>query len=130
MDEAVAAQQSARVAATFNRVADEYEAVGVPWFVPIAEQLVSLLSPVDGERALDIGTGRGAALWPLVDAVGPRGQVTGFDLAERMVDETRADAQARGATNVDLAVANAMNPALPAGSFDLIASSLVLFFLP
>lgn len=130
MDEAVAAQQSARVAATFNRVADEYEAVGVPWFVPIAEQLVSLLSPVDGERALDIGTGRGAALWPLVDAVGPRGHVTGIDLAERMVDATRADAQARGATNVDLAVANAMNPALPAGSFDLIAASLVLFFLP
>jgi ubiquinone/menaquinone biosynthesis C-methylase UbiE/cold shock CspA family protein len=130
MNEEDAAQRSSRVAAIFNRVADDYDAVGVPWFQPIAESLVALLAPTTGERALDIGTGRGAALWPLVEAVGPSGHVTGIDLAERMIGATRADAQARGALTVDLAVGDAMNPDLPDASFDLIASSLVLFFLP
>lgn len=130
MDEAEAAQRSARVAAIFNRVADDYDAVGVPWFQPIAEPLIGLLAPTAGEHALDIGTGRGAALWPLVEAVGPSGHVTGIDLAERMIGATRADAHARGALNVDLAVDNAMTLDLPPETFDLIASSLVLFFLP
>ena len=57
MDPNAAAQRSARVAAVFDRVADTYDAVGVPWFTPIAERLVAEMAPAPGERALDIGTG-------------------------------------------------------------------------
>jgi ubiquinone/menaquinone biosynthesis C-methylase UbiE len=73
MDPKEAAQRSARVAAVFDRVADTYDAVGIPWFTPIAERLVAELVPAPGERALDIGTGRGAALWALAEAVGATG---------------------------------------------------------
>jgi ubiquinone/menaquinone biosynthesis C-methylase UbiE len=123
-------QHSARVAALFNRVSDTYDAVGVPWFVPIAERLVAEVAPRPGERALDLGTGRGAALWPLAAAVGPSGRVTGVDLAEKMIDATRLDAAARGIDTVTLVVDDASDPDLPEETFDLAVASLVLFFLP
>jgi ubiquinone/menaquinone biosynthesis C-methylase UbiE len=130
MDSPEVNQHSARVAALFNRVADTYDAVGVPWFVPIAERLLAEVDPQPGERALDLGTGRGAALWPLVDAVGPTGHVTGVDLAERMIEATRLDAAERGIDTVTLVVDDASSPALPEAAFDLAVASLVLFFLP
>jgi ubiquinone/menaquinone biosynthesis C-methylase UbiE len=130
MDPNEAAQRSARVAAVFDRVADTYDAVGVPWFAPIAEGLVAEMCPTPGERALDIGTGRGAALWPLAHAVGATGHVTGLDLADRMVTATRLEAAERGLTTVDLLTADAGTPELPEASFDLAVASLVLFFLP
>jgi SAM-dependent methyltransferase len=130
MDPKEAAQRSARVAAVFDRVADTYDAVGIPWFTPIAERLVAELVPAPGERALDIGTGRGAALWALAEAVGATGHVTGLDLAEAMVAATRREAAERGLTTVSLVVADAAAPDLPDASFDLAVASLVLFFLP
>lgn len=130
MDPNEAALRSARVAAVFDRVADTYDAVGVPWFTPIAERLVAEMAPAPGERALDIGTGRGAALWALADAVGATGHVTGLDLAAAMVAATRREAAERGLTTVSLVVADAAAPDLPEASFDLAVASLVLFFLP
>lgn len=130
MDSPAVNQHSARVAALFNRVADTYDAVGVPWFVPIAERLVAEVAPQPGERALDLGTGRGAALWPLVDAVGATGHVTGVDLAERMIEATLLDVAERGIDTVTLVVDDASGPALPEAAFDLAVASLVLFFLP
>lgn len=118
------------MAGVFDRAAPTYDAVGVPWFTPIAEGLVAALAPEAGQRALDIGCGRGAALWSLAAAVGAEGSVTGIDLAPAMIELTRADATARGLANVDLQVMDAVSPDLPAGSYDLVASSLVLFFLP
>jgi ubiquinone/menaquinone biosynthesis C-methylase UbiE len=122
--------QSLRVAAVFDRSAATYEAVDVAWFDPIAAGLVRELAPRPGEHALDIGCGRGAALLPIARAVGPDGHVTGFDLAEQMVALTQADVDAEGLTNVDLLVRDASDPGLPQGAYDLIACSLVAFFLP
>ena len=130
MDPREAARRSAQVAAVFNTVSDTYDAVGVPWFEPIAQGLVAEVAPAPGERAVDLGTGRGAALWPLAHAVGATGHVTGLDLAAQMIAATRADALERGLTTVDLVVADAASPELPDAGFDLAVASLVLFFLP
>jgi len=130
MEPLEAAQRSAQVAAVFDKVADTYDAVGVPWFEPIAEGLVAEVAPAPGERVVDLGTGRGAALWPLAHAVGATGHVTGLDLAAQMIAATRADVLARGLTTVDLVVADASSPELPDAGFDLAVASLVLFFLP
>lgn len=120
--------QPGGVAGVFDRVADTYDAVGVEWFRPIARGLVDELRPTAGERVLDVGCGRGAALFPLAEAVGPSGQVLGIDLAPRMVAATAADA--RDLPQVEVRVADATAPGLPASSYDVVASSLVLFFLP
>jgi ubiquinone/menaquinone biosynthesis C-methylase UbiE len=124
------ATRSRMVAALFDRVAQTYDSVGVPWFTPIAEGLVRELNPSPGEEVLDLGSGRGAALFPLAEAVGPTGHVIGVDLAEGMVAALRSDVAARGLSNVDVRRLDAAAPDLGGRTFDLLASSLVLFFLP
>lgn len=119
-----------RMAALFDSVADTYDAVGVDLFQPVADGLVRALEPQPGERALDVGCGRGAVLVRLAEAVTSTGAVTGIDLSPRMVETTSADVAQAGLTWVDVGVGDAMDPALPASSFDLVTSSLVLFFLP
>ena len=123
-------ERSQMLAGIFSQAAATYDSVGVPWFRPIAERLVRELAPTSGERALDIGSGRGAALFPLAEAVGPTGHVTGIDLADGMVAALMADVQARNLSNVDVLVQDAAHPRFRPASFDVIASSLVLFFLP
>lgn len=121
---------SARVAALFDRVAPQYESVGVPWFVPIAERLVRAVGPQDGERVVDLGCGRGAALVPLATAVGPAGRVVGADLSPRMVELAAARVAELGLSTVDLHVMDVSAPDLPAGEADVVVASLVVFFLP
>ena len=116
------------IAGVFDRAADTYDEVGVPWFGPIAQGLVEELAVQPGERVLDIGCGRGAALIPLALAAGPDGSVLGIDLAPRMVELTAQDV--RDLPQVEVRVADATAPGLPPASYDVISSALVLFFLP
>lgn len=118
----------AGIAGVFDRAADTYDAVDVAWFQPIANGLVDELAVQPGERVLDVGCGRGAALVPLARAVGPTGTALGIDLSPRMVQRTAQDLV--GMPQVQVWVADACAPDLPASSFDVVASSLVLFFLP
>jgi ubiquinone/menaquinone biosynthesis C-methylase UbiE len=118
------------VGGLFDRLADTYDEVGVPWFGPIAQGLVTALDPRPGERALDVGCGKGAALLPLARAVGPGGDVVGIDVSPRMVEAASLAVRRAGLTNTDVHVADATAPGLEAVGFDVIASSLMLFFLP
>lgn len=115
------------LAAVFDRAADTYDQVGVEMFGPIAERLVTALAPRPGERAADLGCGRGAALVRLGRATGEK--VVGVDLAPAMVGQARAQAAAAG-IEAEVRVGDAQDPGLPAASFDVVASSLVIFFLP
>jgi ubiquinone/menaquinone biosynthesis C-methylase UbiE len=119
--------EPAGIAGVFDRAAHTYDAVDVEWFGPIARGLVAELAPAPGQNVLDIGCGRGAALFPLAEAVGPAGHALGIDLSPRMIAETAKEAAAF--PQVELRVADAAYPGLPPSSYDRIASSLVLFFL-
>ncbi len=115
-------------AGVFHRVADTYDAVGVPWFGPIAAHLVAELDVRPGERVLDVGCGRGAVLTRVAEAVGPEGYALGIDLAPRMVELTARDLA--DLPHVEVRLGDASAPDLPPRSFDVVAASLVLFFLP
>ncbi len=119
----------ARVRAIFDTVADDYDQSGVPFFAPAAQGLVDALDPQPGERGLDIGCGRGAVTSLLARAVLPSGSLDAVDLSPAMVEHTRSLMAAEGLA-VRTAVMDAGDPDLPAASYDVIASSLVLFFLP
>jgi SAM-dependent methyltransferase len=119
-----------RMAELFDSVADTYDAVGVDLFQPVAAGLVEALDPQPGERALDVGCGRGAVLVRLAEAVTSSGAVLGIDLSPRMVEATAADVARAGLSHVEVVVGDAVAPAVEPGSFDLVSSSLVLFFLP
>ncbi len=127
-------EQRQRIKSLFDAVADSYDQVGVDFFAPIANGLVDALAPEPGERALDIGCGRGAALLPLARLVGPNGWALGGDISPNMVTEARRLASAEGLNHVDVIELDAQEPELPdefgTADFDLISSSLVLFFLP
>lgn len=119
--------ETGRIRDLFDAAADSYDHVGVDMFVPIAQGLVDAVEPRTGERVLDIGCGRGAALYPVAAAVGP-GCAVGIDLSPRMVELAAAGAADRG-LDVDVRVGDAADPSGDLGSFDAIVSSLVLFFL-
>jgi SAM-dependent methyltransferase len=118
------------VAAIFDRVADSYENVGIPWFAPIAQGLVDLVAPRPGERAVDVGCGRGAVLFPVARAVGAAGHVVGVDLSARMIELTGREVAALGLATVELHVMDAGALELPPAQADIVTASLVLFFLP
>lgn len=119
-----------RVARLFDALSATYDNVGVDFFQPIAAGLVDELDPRAGERWLDIGCGRGAALLRAATAVGPDGCAVGIDISSGMVEEARRLAAAAGHTNVMVAQGDASDPSPVGDSFDVACSSLVLFFLP
>ncbi len=119
------ADHSARVAQLFDSVAAVYDGTGVDFFAPIARGLLELVPPQPGERWLDLGCGRGAVALPAAEA---GAAVTARDISPAMVADLRATALSRGLP-MDVEVDDAQAPDLPAESFDVIASSAVLFFL-
>jgi len=118
------------VAQVFDILADVYDQTGVEFFGPVGEQLVSLLEPRAGERCLDVGSGRGAATLPLARAVGPSGSVEALDISPAMVAQTQALVADAGLHNVTVEVGDAADLSSRSSDFDVVASSLVLFFLP
>lgn len=117
-------------ATMFDGLADSYDQSGVPFFATIADGLVQRLQPAEGERVLDVGAGRGAATFPLAHAVGPSGHVDAIDIAPAMVALTQEAVSEAGLTHVRVAVGDASDPDLTPASYDVVASSLVLLFLP
>jgi ubiquinone/menaquinone biosynthesis C-methylase UbiE len=109
----------------FDAVAAGYDQTGVRFFGEIADRLVAELDPQVGERCLDVGCGRGAVASRLLARVGPQGDVLGLDLSPEMV---RLAAQDWPMARFEVGDAVAPGPADE--GWDLIASSLVLFFLP
>ncbi len=112
----------------FDRVAADYDQSGVAFFQPIAERLVEALDVRPGERALDVGCGRGAATVRLADAVGPQGAVTAFDLSAEMVAHTSALVPDAEVLKLDAAAPD-LAAHLPRAPYDVATASLVLFFL-
>ncbi|WP_404388524.1 class I SAM-dependent methyltransferase [Humibacillus xanthopallidus] len=128
--QAEAQQRRAGVADLFDQLAPLYDQSGVPWFGPIAQRLVALVGPQPGEHALDIGAGRGAATFPLREAVGATGHVTAVDLSPAMVGLLEREALERGVAGIYAIVGEAGPATLGAERFDVVTASLVLFFDP
>jgi trans-aconitate methyltransferase len=56
---------------------------------PFGEAALAQLAARGGERVLDVGCGCGDTLGAILERVGPRGQATGIDLSERMLERAR-----------------------------------------
>jgi len=119
-----------RTAQLFDALSPSYDAVGVDFFAPIAEHLIEHLALSPGERLIDIGCGSGRVLLCAADRLGHGARLTGIDAAPGMIERTRSATTAAGLTNVELMVMDAQLPDLEPASFDVVAASLVLFFLP
>jgi ubiquinone/menaquinone biosynthesis C-methylase UbiE len=113
--------------ALFDSLSEHYDQSGVPFFQVMAGGLVDRLTVRPGEKALDIGSGRGAVTFHLAAAVGPGGRVDALDLAPGMVRHLAEDAA--HLPQVHVATSDAADPRPPDPPYDVIASSMVIFFL-
>ena len=89
-----------------------------------AGYLLPLLHP--GMRVLDVGCGPGTITMDLADIVGPEGRVTALERTDDALDLARAEAAARGTTNVDFVVGNVQDLDLADRSFDVVHAHQVL----
>lgn len=62
--------------------------------------------PPVGGRVLDIGCGLGDSTVRLAELVGPSGHAHGVDVAERMIERARQDAEGKGLANLSFEVAD------------------------
>ena len=120
---------SEKMANLFDRLSDTYDEVGVEFFKPIARRLLETMPPIEGERWLDIGCGRGAVLLPAAQKIGPHGLALGIDISTGMIEHARHLALHADLRNVECEIDDAQSPTTVRGHFDTISSSLVLFFL-
>ncbi|QIM20431.1 methyltransferase domain-containing protein [Phycicoccus sp. HDW14] len=117
------------VARLFDAVADDYDRTGIDFFGPIADGLLDGLGVRAGDACADLGCGRGAVTVGLAERALPAGRVVGIDISDRMLEHARTLLAEHG-DGVELRLGDASDPDLESGAWDVVASSLVLFFLP
>jgi ubiquinone/menaquinone biosynthesis C-methylase UbiE len=122
------------VAAGFAATAEAYDADGTEFFQPVGQWLVEAAQVPAEAWVLDVGCGKGAVSIPAARAAGPRGHVTGIDLATPMLASARERARDAGLANVTFqegdAEAPGTNPGWAPESFNVILAANVIQFLP
>lgn len=124
-----AAAAKALVAQVFSDSAESYDQV-IDFFAPFGRALVAGAELTPGAQVLDVASGRGACLWPALEAVGPDGFVTGIDIAPGMVEALTVDLCERGITNAEARVGDAEAIDAADGSFDAVLGGFMIFFCP
>lgn len=97
---------------------------------PVRDAMLASAAPRPGERVLDVACGTGAASLPAARAVGPRGEVVGVDVSQRMVDAARAAAVERQVANARFERMDGETLALPDGAFDVALCGFGLMYMP
>src|SRR5262245_9762097 len=113
----------------FSAAAESYDQV-VGFFAPFGQALVAAADPARGAKVLDVACGRGACLYPALDAVGPDGSVLGIDFAAGMVEQLNAELSAMGIRTAQARVGDAEDLDLPDGSYDVVTGGFMIFFPP
>lgn len=83
-----------------------------------------------GEQVLDISCGTGLVTFPIAEAVGPSGTVTGIDLSEGMIEKATLLAEKMGVENVTFKHMDAEELNLPNTTFGVAVNSLGLMYYP
>lgn len=117
------------IGSAFSAAAPTYDTV-IEFFAPFGRALAEAAGLQPGERVLDVACGRGASLYPALDAVRPGGCVVGVDLAHGMVDRLRSALLADGTTDAEVAQGDAEDLAAGDASFDAVLGGFMIFFVP
>ncbi len=119
-----------RAATTYNAAADHFDDAPLQFWARIGKRTIDRLPLSAGARVLDVGCGTGASAIPAAERVGATGQVTGVDLAERLLAIARRKAEARRLANLRFDVADMEKLGFPDASFDAVVSVFSIFFVP
>jgi SAM-dependent methyltransferase len=97
----------------------------------MAEILVRLLERTEirlNEKLLDVGCGTGASTLAAAVKTGPKGHVTGLDIAEQLLNRARKRSDDAGLGNTSFILADAQTHPFVPESFDAIISRFGLMF--
>lgn len=92
---------------------------------PARRRAIAAMDLAPGDTVVDMGTGTGANLTLLRNAVGPEGRVIGVDISPRMLDRARTRVDEAGWANVALVEGDIRDPPLD-GPVDGILSTFVV----
>ena len=119
-----------RAAFTYNAAADFYDASPLRFWDYFGRRTIELASLPSGSRVLDVCCGAGASALPAAEAVGPRGNVIGVDLAKELLKSARAKAIQRRLRNIEFEVGDMLSLRFPVASFDGVVCIFGIFFVP
>lgn len=97
---------------------------------PAQERLLKRADFRPGEKVLDISCGTGLVTFPVAEAVGPDGEVTGIDLSEGMIEKAASIAGEKDFNQVSFQHMDAEELDFPDDSFDIAINSLGLMYYP
>jgi SAM-dependent methyltransferase len=110
----------------FGAVARAYDET-IPFFSTVGEVLAESVGIEPGDRVLDVGAGRRAVTFPILQRLGPSGSVLAVDLANAMM----ARLAQVGDHRLTTAVADAQDlTELGDASFDVVTAGFVLHIVP
>jgi ubiquinone/menaquinone biosynthesis C-methylase UbiE len=111
------------VKVTFD-AADDYERFMGRWSRAIGERFLDWMAPASGARWLDVGCGTGAFTQLVLKHCSP-GSIAGVDPAPAQIEHARTQTP-----QADFRVADAMALPFADNEFDIVASALVINFIP
>jgi ubiquinone/menaquinone biosynthesis C-methylase UbiE len=126
----IADEARTRAARTYNAAADAYDDPANSFWERFGRRTVERLQLRKGAIVLDVCCGSGASALPAAMIVGPSGSVVGVDLADRLLENARAKAKARGLRNVQFRVGDMLDLQLPDVQFDAVVCVFGIFFVP
>lgn len=98
---------------------------------PAQDRLLEKVNLQKGEKVLDISCGTGLVTFPIAEAVGSNGLVTGIDLSEGMIEKATSLADEEDEiSNVSFQHMDAEDLELPDHTFDVAINSLGLMYYP
>ncbi len=118
-----------QVEEVYRVMALDYDRLITPCRVGQFAALLAELGVEGRERALDVGCGPGELTLMLARSL-PRGEVIGVDLCAEMLEIARRKAKAAGLKNISFRRGDALSLTFADGSFDLVASSFLLPWVP
>jgi ubiquinone/menaquinone biosynthesis C-methylase UbiE len=120
----------ARATRTYNAAADAYDDPANSFWERFGRRTVERLQLRKGAMVLDVCCGSGASALPAAAIVGSSGFVLGVDLADRLIENARAKAKARGLLNVQFHVGDMLDLRIPDDQFDAVVCVFGIFFVP
>jgi len=114
---------------TFNAAAVGYDRPALRFFVHAADRLADRMALAGSEHILDVACGTGTVSLACAERLG-KGQVTGVDLSDGMLEKARAKAASRQLDNVSFQCANLESMNFGADAFDGACCGFGMFFLP
>ena len=122
-------EQKQKVMASFDMASDGYDCPSLRFFAQSASWLINTMQLKGNENLLDIATGTGHVAIAAAQEL-KKGNVTGIDLSEKMLQRAMAKANERHVRNVTFKRCDLEDMGFDEDTFDAASCAFGLFFLP